>query len=135
MHARVRPRVRELPKLPAMTVVDSSDRNRELVIELGPVERTADELRTHAEAVAERTRLLVVNETLGNSFGSRDNDAADSYRNTAEVFGAVADLLGAEMERGRSMLMSVVSEYRTVDADNAEAVAGAADVDETGVNR
>lgn len=115
-----------------MTAVDPRDPNRELAINLTPVERTAGLLGEQAEAIAERTRLLVLNESLGNSFGSRDVDAAGSYRNTAEVFGDVAKLLRDELNRGKRILTTVTGDYRATDADNAAAIARAADTAEGG---
>lgn len=118
-----------------MTVVDSRDPGKKLVIDLGPIEAAAGELAGQAEAVAERTRLLVINESLGNSFGSRDTDAAESYRSAAEVFGTVAGLLRDELDRGRAILLSVTRDYRDTDADGAAALARAAGLDPAGEAR
>ncbi|MGH8878652.1 MAG: hypothetical protein ACRD0P_15140, partial [Stackebrandtia sp.] len=65
-----------------MTVIDSRDPHEKLVIKIEPIAETALMLDRKGEELAERTRLLVLNESLGNSFGIRDTDAADSYRNT-----------------------------------------------------
>ena len=112
-----------------MTVVDSRDPGRKLVVAIEPVDATAVVLNRRGEELAERTRLLVLNESLGNSFGIRDTDAAESYRNVAENFGDVAKLLRDEMDRGRAILSAMTGDYRTVDDDNAAALQAAAEPD------